>query len=580
MRRASITNKMALYFVSLSFTVVGILGLLSYLQTKDALFERTYNQLTTIKSVKKRQLTKFFDERISDMAYLSEVLNTDCVVNNSADKEKILQKISQFLQYNKIYNFAVITGLLNDKEPLFIVTPKAVLRSIIDTIGFPVPKPGATIVSEVFYSTEPEQQNIICSAKLPVNYTNGVLYLHLSIDPESINDIMLEQSPGDGFGNSVESFLAGADKLLRTKSRFIDNSVLKIKVDTKGYESARTTGDGNSQYKDYRNIDVLGAYGRFAYSGLDWTIFAEIDVDEAYKPINNMLYNMLLYTFGISIILFLFTYYLSKRFMIPIKNLTEASAVLSSGSYPNPVIVENDDELGILGDTFNKMIDRLKNQELELETERLNRATVSIDSSDAERKRLSRELHDGLGQAMTAIKLKLESIDTENPEMAAKLIKNIKSDVDSTIGEIRNISNGLMPAVLLEFGIVNALRNLCDEITEHSNIEIRFSQSYKAKLSGRAETYLYRIAQEGLKNIIKHSEANLALVNLFTDEKFTCLSLNDNGKGFEPERAIYGNGVFNMRERVKIIGGDFTINSSPGKGTEILIKLKNNSKIV
>ncbi len=575
MRRASITNKMALYFVSLSFTVVGVLGIISYLQTKDALFERTYNQLNTIKSVKKRQLTKFFDERAADVSYLAAMIESDFSMKDRAENHLLMNRIKQFLDYNRVYNFAIITGKYTEST-IFIsagnsdIAPKKNKKYFVQRL-----KAANGMFYEILDNNHSIEYYLLASIKIePVNKT-GSIDIQLSIDPKRINDIMHEQSPEDGFGNSVESFITGQDKLLRTKSRFIENSVLKIKADTKGFEMAANSGDGNSQYKDYRDIDVLGAYGRFQYSGLNWYIFAEIDFEEAYKPIKGMLNNMLLYTLGISVILFLFTYYLSKRFMVPIKSLTEASGILSSGSYPMPVTVENDDELGILGDTFNKMMERLKSQEQELEYERLKRASAAIDSTEAERKRLSRELHDGLGQAMTAIKLKLESFDPENGKVSEKLIKGIKTDIDGTIEEIRNISNGLMPAVLIEFGIVNALRNLCEEFNEHSSINIDFSQNYKARLSIKEETYLYRIAQEALKNIIIHSGANRASIELISETYSTILSIKDNGKGFDENKIVYGNGIFNMKERVKIINGEIIISSGEGIGTNINIKIKN-----
>jgi signal transduction histidine kinase len=238
--------------------------------------------------------------------------------------------------------------------------------------------------------------------------------------------------------------------------------------------------------------------------------------------------------------------------MIPIQNLTSASGVISAGKYPEAVSVLNNDELGVLSNTFNKMIERLKLQEKELETERLSRATISIDSIDEERRRLSRELHDGLGQTLTAIKLKLESIDSEDPDIDKKFLKNIKFDIDSSISEIRHISNDIMPAVLIEFGLVNALRNLCEDISENSKIEVNFRQSYKSRLTRREETYLFRIAQEALKNAIKHSSASLIMIDLQSTDTLLTLTISDNGIGFDSKNVIYGNGIFNMKERAKI----------------------------
>jgi signal transduction histidine kinase len=572
MRTTSITNKMALYFVSLSFTVVGILGLLSYLQTKDALFERTLNQLNTIKSVKKRQLTKFFDERVNDVRTFVKNIKPTMLLKDVFEDKIFTNYISNFLRNNWVYEEIIISEGYN-----------SIVFSICDdSLKAKFMQNDSNYISELFFMSTHELVDTGISKSFKIITYEGAdnnsnitsILVQLSIKPEAINQIMLEQSPGDGFGNSVESYLVGTDLLMRTNSRFIDSSVLDVKVETNGLELAKDFGDSTAIYKDYRNVEVLGSFGIFEFSGIKWYIFAEIDEAEAYKPLNNMLYNMLLYTIGISIILFFFTYYLSKRFMMPIKNLTAASEVISSGNYPGPVEVINNDELGVLASTFNNMIERMKQQEQELENERLERISASIDSMDADRKRLSRELHDGLGQAIIAIKLKLESIESGNPEISTGLIANIKSDIDNTISEIRNISNDLMPSVLTEFGIVNALRNMCEEMNEHSKIETNFSSNMNVKLSGREETYIYRIAQEALKNIIKHSAATYVKIELFSMDNNITLIIEDNGIGFESDKISNGNGIFNMRERAKILDGKLSIVTSNNKGTEITFSFK------
>ncbi len=98
-----------------------------------------------------------------------------------------------------------------------------------------------------------------------------------------------------------------------------------------------------------------------------------------------------------------------------------------------------------------------------------------IDGQELERQRLSRELHDGLGQSLIALKLKLESIQGKDVCAINKTLKEVKGSFDGTINEIRRISNDLMPAVLNEFGLITALKNICEEISENPNIDLQCS---------------------------------------------------------------------------------------------------------
>jgi hypothetical protein len=208
--------------------------------------------------------------------------------------------------------------------------------------------------------------------------------------------------------------------------------------------------------------------------------------------------------------------------------------------------------------------------------ERIRELRSVIDGQEIERQRLSRELHDGIGQSLIAIKLKLESLSYLPERGIKEQLTSIKTQVDLIIDEIRQITTNLMPAVLDEFGLVIAVRNLCDDIRQHAGIRIDFEFKGEAETLNRTlKTYIYRIVQEAIHNIVKHSAASEAYLKLIRDDDYITLLIHDNGKGFLPAGPDVnnGHGLQNMQERVKLMHGKMEIQSGIGKGTRIEIKI-------
>ncbi|MEI8005645.1 MAG: sensor histidine kinase [Bacteroidota bacterium] len=199
-----------------------------------------------------------------------------------------------------------------------------------------------------------------------------------------------------------------------------------------------------------------------------------------------------------------------------------------------------------------------------------------IDGQELERQRLSRELHDGIGQSMVAIKMKLESLSYIPEKEIKPQLEGIKRQFDQIVDEIRRITTDLMPPVLEEFGLVIALFNLCEDTARHSTVKVQFEHKVRnVEWNKKIQTYLYRIVQEALNNIIKHSNADQAYIKLLNDNDCIYLSIQDNGKGFKlhDSGSQGGHGLHNMQERVKLLGGTLDLNSASGKGTFIQIKV-------
>ena len=225
-------------------------------------------------------------------------------------------------------------------------------------------------------------------------------------------------------------------------------------------------------------------------------------------------------------------------------------------------------------------ISERKNVEDELKSERESRLSALIDGQEMERQRFSRELHDGLGQELIAMKMKYENIINQQCGGTKDNLILLLEQFDKVIDEVRRISENLMPSILKEFGIDNALKNLSKTFTTLSEIKVHYdSIGNFDKIDDKTKTYLYRISQEALNNIAKHSEATEVNIQLIELSGNLRLIIEDNGKGFNftPNFVSKGNGIYNIKERANLINALISIDSAPGKGTVITIKVKLNT---
>ncbi len=204
-----------------------------------------------------------------------------------------------------------------------------------------------------------------------------------------------------------------------------------------------------------------------------------------------------------------------------------------------------------------------------------------VQAQEEERRRIAREIHDGLGQMLTAIKFNLEVLeDSFSPQDEEyKRIEDMKYLLDNVMKEAREISYNLLPSVLDDFGLAPALQLLCDRFSKRRDIKVNFiSHGPAERLDSKIEIGLYRIAQEAFNNISKHAGAKEVNFQIVRHRDGLRLTIEDDGKGFtaplnglNTERK--GMGLAGMKERVVSFNGTFTIDSSPGKGTLINVEI-------
>jgi signal transduction histidine kinase len=204
-----------------------------------------------------------------------------------------------------------------------------------------------------------------------------------------------------------------------------------------------------------------------------------------------------------------------------------------------------------------------------------------LEGQEQERKRIAKEIHDGLGPMLSAIKLNLESIRTDIQSIGQntilKKIKTTSSLIDGVATDMRNISRRLMPKVLVDFGLSAALENLCQHVVESSKLKVNFYKSgFTKRFDDLIELGLFRIGQELIHNAIKHANASVLNVQLIEHPESIILMVEDNGKGFDEQAKNPKNrglGLINIESRAKALGGDFFIDSVEGKGVTATIEI-------
>jgi signal transduction histidine kinase len=577
-RNTSITERLILYYVVLSISAITMVGAIFYYLAKDALMDRTFNQLTSVRVVKTKQLERFFIDRENDIKKISESSDIKLIASVSANQKfknyKInihSENITNMLKSNIYFTKLILTDALFENTLIFSKQSDITYDKNYFKILNIYPEQLKTNSIIFFEGLNETGENIIYLIAPITTNKLGAGYCILAMDYSEINKIMLENNHSSGLGESGESYLVGTDLKMRSQSRFIENSIKNVIVKTEGTQSVLNGNPGTGIFKDYRGIEVLSSYSKIELMNLQWMILAEIDLIEAEQPII-YLRNILLIVIAItSAITFIITFVLSKRISNPIIKLTNAVSSFSKGEFKK-VEVPTKDEIEILADTFNEMAENLQAKEKELAEEKSKRLKEVIDKLDSERERLSRELHDGIGQSFIAMKLKLENCDFETPETANEISEELKDNLNLIIDDVRRISNDLMPAVLYEFGLDTAIRNLCNNIKQISNIDINLKLNIGSLvLDKNPKIYIFRIIQEALNNAIKHSSATEIKVNVHYNNQQLVIEIRDNGKGFNLNdfESGMGNGLHNMKERVNLLNGDFTIESELEKGTKI-----------
>jgi signal transduction histidine kinase len=203
-------------------------------------------------------------------------------------------------------------------------------------------------------------------------------------------------------------------------------------------------------------------------------------------------------------------------------------------------------------------------------------ASQLIRSHENERIRLSRELHDDIGQQLSLVTSEIAAIIEENSAITPSLIASLKkalSSLDRLCSDVHELSHGLHSHTLKLLGLKPALKDLCLRLSQPLLRVHLDADHFEEPISEEVALCLYRVAQEALNNVVRHSRSKVVALTLTKIQNRFYLTIQDSGIGFDTSNTSIGLGLLNMSERVKLVGGKFKIKSAPEEGTEIWVEV-------
>ena len=257
---------------------------------------------------------------------------------------------------------------------------------------------------------------------------------------------------------------------------------------------------------------------------------------------------------------------LLRPLFAPLERLAHRMEELDVLRVLRPVPVRSPGEIGALERAFNRMVERL-------EAERRQAGTRALQAREEERRRIARGLHDEVGQTMIGVLFLLKQLARHTPTSQRAPLDEVQDAIRTNLEEVRRIAQELRPEALDHLGLASAVNNLARVFARRTDLAVERRIDHKlGQLHPNVELVLYRVAQESLTNIARHSEATEAVVELGRNGHGVVLRIADNGRGFQ-QRHLEGGGLRGIRENALIVGGALAIKPSSTGGVEVRLEV-------
>jgi signal transduction histidine kinase len=603
-------TKLFLSHAGLGLVAIVSLAAIFYLILSDSLIQKTLNQLSSVNILKKNLIASYLSRSQQNLQALQlehKFLNIFEAVSSARKRGAAVQNsdTKQLDDIRRLYNFGDIHLFDLNHHQVFSTDNSSYEENLLQKVDSAILK-GPNRVRIIDASRASSDKQTLLFYYVPVlrdSQRVGIVLVEENF--ENIQSIVSETT---GMGTTGESYIVGPEYAMKSRSRFLpEKKPGEIIVRTEAVKEALKGTAGSGIILDYRGQSVLSVYRPIGIDDLKWIVISEIDWIEAMQPVVQLRYYLIGITFFIILITTLVTFFLSNAIVQPILRLRRVIAQLARGIVPTERIpVKSNDEIGqmaaaiyqlttglertsnfakqigegnfeapfvklsehdTLGQSLIQMRDALKELNEREKRSARARASALLEGQEKERRRITTELHDGVGQLLTAVRMRIEMLEGDD-----LLKQEIKSQINETIAEVRRISYNVMPQALVDFGLEAALRGLCDSMKRYSNLVIDFTyvREFDHHLNFDISTALFRIAQEGLNNVVKYAHATSVNLHVIDKEDEIYMALEDNGKGFDSSIAKKdGMGLYNIRERAELLSGNVEINSTTGQGTVI-----------
>jgi signal transduction histidine kinase len=441
------------------------------------------------------------------------------------------------------------------------------------------------------------------------DYGIDTVFVRVYLDYQSLKDILKERA---GLGVTGESYLVGQDYRMISESIFFPDSLPQlIPCKTLGAIKAFQGQTGVEVYPDYRGVPIIGVYRLIDFHGISIALLTEIDLEEAMSPIKDIRANMIKLLFVMLLLSLIGSAFLAGWLQRPVRRLKIIADKLTLGELPesdqNSEFIE---EFSTIAHSMNKLVEALRSTVrfaneigkgkmhetyvslgekdelgkaimtmrdklviLDREKTKLERQSKRflIEGQEKERERIARDLHDGLGAMLTTMKLRLSNDLNENTK------EELTHLLNEAIKEARNLSRNLMPTVLVDFGLFDALAQLAQSTEKNTGISIKYScdcEHEKSKLKKSKQVYVYRIVQEVLNNAVKHANCSEIRCTITEFDDQMNVYIKDNGKGMADNSVSEstGHGFKNIKERTALLNGELILESD-SRGTTVEINI-------
>lgn len=460
-RGMKISTKMLVTFLLISLVPLVIVSMLSLNRASDSLETAAKNQLLSMMNMKKENIEQYFRERQADINILSQLTEvrqgildfSEVVQENGYDSQAYQQVEAEyhrlFQDYIERYQYYDLFFIDMDGEIVYTVEKEADFGTNLVTgpyrdsgLGqaFHGAKDGYTIVDYDYYEPSNEPAAFIA---IPVenNVGNQIGVVALQISDSAINEVMNDAT---GLGETGETYLVGADLLLRSDSRFIEDSLGVVEVDT---VATRDVFSGHSDVqliKDYRGQDVLSSYSSLEIEGLQWAVIAEIDEAEALAVVHSLQTLIIIITVVSIFIIIFISIFFSKSITKPIEVLKKELTALAEngGDLTQRIHVDSKDEIGQLADATNRFLKNVRGiMKKVLETsEHVASSSEQLNSSSDETSRATNQVATAIQEIAQGADVQVQSSEETADAMEA-ISKGIQrvAETSATIAESSNV---------------------------------------------------------------------------------------------------------------------------------------------
>ncbi|PYQ54030.1 MAG: hypothetical protein DMF59_00030 [Acidobacteria bacterium] len=336
---------------------------------------------------------------------------------------------------------------------------------------------------------------------------------------------------------------------------------------------ATTAREGRAQA---RGVDgVTRQYGFTHVPGRDWLVYVGIPAGVGRAAVRSLIVRGLSAGMIIFAVVLLLALRLARTIKSPLDVLAGAAKRVADAGYVGQVPADGPREIAVVAQAFNHMIE--SRSEVETALEALSKKLLDV--QEEERSRIAREIHDELGQLLTALKMDigglLISAEPLNPDQKM-MARRIRQALTQTISSVQRISAELRPAALDDFGLIAAIESDVHTFEERTGVECDLSfPSDTLTFGSEVDAAIYRIVQEAMTNVARHSDATRLEIKLRQNDGVASLEIRDDGKGIPAEkvRDHRSLGIIGMRERARRIGASVEVEGVEGRGTTVSVRI-------